>query len=156
MFFRNDVLCKEPATEVNTETSTTAIPVTSGNSTRNPRTQSTQSKEESNNTCTCLCGTPNNRWAYLYNRNLSIDQLRCELKGHIQELSNSISVNRKTTKRFLATKISVYDGRTSAASLGLFGALIISLVIGTLLTIDILSCCGSIQRKKRRKHVHAC
>jgi hypothetical protein len=71
-----------------------------------------------------------------------------DFRQSIQTLKNSLTVNKSETSTEIRKKISVYEGRSSAVSMGVIGTVVIVTIVSCPIISDIAS---FLQKRGKRK-----
>lgn len=89
--------------------------------------------------CSCEFKRKLDYWASQNTTNYTMDQLRVILAPVLDEIKRNLTVDKSTLTKTKLKYISAKDNRSSASQVGAVGIAFMTIVIGGLILIDILS-----------------
>lgn len=93
------------------------------------------------NSCQCPCAdVGHNKWLYLKNANLSTFEIMELMQPELEALQMKIRVQKTNTNRFIRSKSSAADDRTSSIYIGYIGILVSCVIIFFPVLLDVLRC----------------
>ncbi|VDI84333.1 Hypothetical predicted protein [Mytilus galloprovincialis] len=91
------------------------------------------------NSCQCPCAdVGHNKWLYLQNANLSTFEIMELMQPELEALQMKIRVQKTNTNRFIRSKSSAADDRTSSVYIGYIGIIVSCVIIFVPVLLDVL------------------
>lgn len=116
-------------------------------------TNSTGNINQASKVCACPCSVVGeNKWQFLDNLNLTIDEIKILMKDELESLKSNLTVNKKNTSAFLRTKTSAVDNRPVSQSLGAVGVIALILVAVLLMGSDFVNVIKMVNYRFRCKN----